>query len=114
VLCKSGRTLFLRWKNRGGISLIWEGHESRRERQRGMGLKAISRDKTYAGRYIIRGGTHSLTLPPELRGHMQFHHGDYVLYLLVGDVLRVTRVRPDMVLRGEFVTNDQPRASEGK
>lgn len=55
-----------------------------------------------------------MTLPPELRQHMQFRHGDYVLYLLVGDVLRVTRVRPDMVLRGEFITNDQPRSGEVK
>jgi len=48
------------------------------------------------------GGTHGVTLPPKLRERMGFVHGDYVVYLLVGDVLRVRRVTPGMVLKGEF------------
>jgi len=77
-------------------------------------LKNTKREKTWSGRYIVRGGTHSLTMPPDLREKMGFVHGDYAIFLLVGDVLRVRRVTPGMVLKGEFFEPDKLLLSEGK
>ena len=77
-------------------------------------LKEAQREKTWSGRYIIRGGTHSITVPPDLREKMGFVHGDYCIFLLIGDVLRLRRVTPGMVLKGEFWEPEKPKASEGK
>jgi antitoxin component of MazEF toxin-antitoxin module len=69
---------------------------------------------TFSGRYLRMGGTHGITLPPRLRERMGFVHGDYVVYLLVGDVLRVRKVTPKMILQGEFFDGAQKSASEAK
>lgn len=70
--------------------------------------------KTFTGRYLRMGGTHGITLPPKLRERLGMVHGDYVVYLLVGDVLRVRKVTPGMVLKGEFFAAENRSVSEGK
>jgi hypothetical protein len=86
-------------------------------RQNNMSYQQLKSDKTrqtWSGRYIVRGGTHSITLPPDLRERMGFVHGDYAIMLLIGDVLRLRRVTPGMVLKGEFWEQDKPKEPEKK
>lgn len=77
-------------------------------------LKTDKSRKTWSGRYIVRGGTHSITIPPDLRNRMGFVHGDYAIMLLIGDVLRIRRVTPGMVLKGEFWQAEEEKVSEEK
>jgi bifunctional DNA-binding transcriptional regulator/antitoxin component of YhaV-PrlF toxin-antitoxin module len=58
--------------------------------------------KTFAGRYLRRGNGFVITLPPEVRQRLGLVPGDYLMYLLVGDVLRVRKIHPRLILAGEF------------
>jgi hypothetical protein len=85
-----------------------------REHRISKGVELDSSGKTFAGRYIVKGGSHCLTVPPPLREKMGFLHGDYVVYVLIGDVLRLRRVTPGMVLKGEFWEGDKPKETVTK
>lgn len=80
----------------------------------GRGLQADSPTQTYSGRYVVRGGSHSITVPPPLRRKFKMRHGDYVIWLVVGDVMRCRVVRPEMILRGEFWEGKETKTSEAK
>jgi bifunctional DNA-binding transcriptional regulator/antitoxin component of YhaV-PrlF toxin-antitoxin module len=79
-----------------------------------MGLITDAKENTYSGRYIVRGGTHSVTVPPQVRRKLNFHHGDYVIWLIVGDVVRLRKITSDMVLKGEFWEGDKPKETVTK
>ena len=86
----------------------------RRERENRVGLITDAAENTYAGRYVVRGGTHSVTMPPQVRRKLKFRHGDYVIWLIVGDVVRLRKVTSDMVLKGEFFDADKPKETVTK